>query len=305
MPSAAIELSHVNFAYDSKGPLALDDVTLSLPRGSRVLLVGSNGAGKSTLLRVIGGQHCVTEPGSKVVVLGKDAFRDCSLNSKRCLLSPNWGLRTVAFAGSGVAFTADVRVGDMMKTFQQLFPERRAALAKVLGVDPEWLWNKLSDGQRRRVQLFVGLLVPYEVVLLDEVTALLDLLCRSDLLAFLRQESLTRGVTTVIATHVFDDVEAFDPTHIICLRAHPAPGSVGYFGPVPGGPMQRGSVLGVVHRWLSEERELAAVDASRAKELEDGDEAHAERSGLTESTRSAGGFAPGRSGQIGERSIAF
>ena len=95
------------------------------------------------------------------------------------------GLRTIAFSGCGVAYSTDLRVGEMMQSLQEQFPERRAELLKMLGVSPDWHWNKLSDGQRRRVQLFLGLLYPFKVLLLDEVTALLDVVCRFDIYAYI------------------------------------------------------------------------------------------------------------------------
>ena len=62
----------------------------------------------------------------------------------------------------------------------------------------------MSDGQRRRVQLYVEILVPFRVVLLEEVIALLDLLCRRDVLRYLKQESEERKATILVAAHVFD-----------------------------------------------------------------------------------------------------
>lgn len=59
-------------------------------------------------------------------------------------------------------------------------------------------------GQRRRVQLVMGLLQPWELLLLDEVTVDLDVLVRADFLAYLKEETETRGATIVYATHIFD-----------------------------------------------------------------------------------------------------
>lgn len=49
-----------------------------------------------------------------------------------------------------------------------------------------------------------GLLQPWELLLLDEVTVDLDVLVRADFLAFLKEETETRGATIVYATHIFD-----------------------------------------------------------------------------------------------------
>src|SRR5205809_1124534 len=65
---------------------------------------------------------------------------------------------------------------------------RRERLLQVLDVDRAWRMCRVSDGQRRRVQLLLGLLWPCEVLLLDEVTTDLDVIARGDLLAFLRAQ---------------------------------------------------------------------------------------------------------------------
>lgn len=64
-----------------------------------------------------------------------------------------------------------------------------------MDVDVNWHMHQVSDGQRRRVQIVLGLLMPWEVLLLDEVTVDLDVVVRSNLLNFLKKETETRGAT--------------------------------------------------------------------------------------------------------------
>ena len=103
----------------------LHGLNMSLAPGSRCLLIGANGAGKSTLLRLLGGKH-MCHPEDAVKVLGKDTFRDLSLNLTRTVLDTEWGMRTVAFAGYGVPLQADIRVGSMMAANQTEFPTSAA-----------------------------------------------------------------------------------------------------------------------------------------------------------------------------------
>lgn len=93
-------------------------------------------------------------------------------------------------------------------------PGRRAELIKVLDINLSWRMHKVSDGQRRRVQICMGLLKPFKVLLLDEITVDLDVLARADLLNFLRKECEERGATIMYATHIFDGLENW-PTHIV------------------------------------------------------------------------------------------
>ncbi|CAK9185971.1 unnamed protein product [Ilex paraguariensis] len=74
--------------------------------------------------------------------------------------------------------------------------------------------HKASDGQRRRVQICMGLLQPFKVLLLDEITVDLDVLARADLLRFLEKECEERDATIIYATHIFDGLENW-PSHIV------------------------------------------------------------------------------------------
>jgi len=57
----------------------------------------------------------------------------------------------------------DFPVSKMVSGLPGVDPKRKAKLLEVLDVDPEWRMHMVSDGQRRRVQLLMGLLKPFEV----------------------------------------------------------------------------------------------------------------------------------------------
>ena len=98
----AVEVEGLTFAYDSNpNTIILKDLNLTLPTGSRCLLIGANGSGKSTLMRILAGRH-LCKGDNNVRVLGLNAFRDTKLNFHRAYLDCDWGMRTVAFAGTGV-----------------------------------------------------------------------------------------------------------------------------------------------------------------------------------------------------------
>ncbi|PWA40045.1 non-intrinsic ABC protein 9 [Artemisia annua] len=191
----------------------IEDFSLSLKSGERCLLVGANGAGKTTILKILGGKHMV-EP-DMVRVLGRSVFHDTSLTSSGDLayLGGEWR-REVAFAGFDVAIQMDISAEKMLFGVAGVDPQRRAELIKVLDVDLSWRMHKVSDGQRRRVQICMGLLKEFKVLLLDEITVDLDVLARADLLTFLKKECEVRGATIIYATHIFDGLENW-PSHIV------------------------------------------------------------------------------------------
>lgn len=75
--------------------------------------------------------------------------------------------------------------------------ERRDRLLDILDVDVSWRMHQISDGERRRVQLTMGLMEEWTVLLLDEVTVDLDVQVRADLLDFLMRETKERGATII------------------------------------------------------------------------------------------------------------
>ncbi|RVW53544.1 ABC transporter I family member 19 [Vitis vinifera] len=95
------------------------------------------------------------------------------------------------------------------KPVEGINPVRRDKLVDLLDIDLQWRMHKVSDGQRRRVQICMGLLHPFQVLLLDEVTVDLDVVARMDLLEFFKEECDQRGATIVYATHIFDGLETW------------------------------------------------------------------------------------------------
>jgi CCR4-NOT complex subunit CAF16 len=204
-------ISDLTFAYPGATEPVFSRLSLRLPAGARCLLLGANGTGKSTLLRLIAGRHMLAH--EVIRVLGRAAFHDTTLAGD------------VAFLGGAFPFDADISVAAILGGRPVIDAARRARVLEILEVDPAWRMNRVSDGQRRRVQLLLDLERPLRVILLDEVTAELDVLSRADLLRFLREESEQRAVTIIYASHVLEGLAAW-ATHLAFL----SPGRLRRFG---------------------------------------------------------------------------
>ncbi|GMF37758.1 unnamed protein product [Phytophthora fragariaefolia] len=263
----------------------LRHVNLTLQPGQRVLVVGGNGAGKSTLLSILAGKHLTAD--DTALIFGRDSFRDTTLNALRTFVSADWGQRAVAFASHAMAYSADMAVEEMMVKLQSEHPERRAMLLKVLRIDPKWRLHRLSDGQRRRVQLFLALLRPSQLIVLDEVLGMLDIISRENVLAFLKQETETRNATVLLATHIFDGTDVW-ASHVLYVRR----GTIGYYGPID--QCTNGHKLPMyktVENWLR--GELAEDDRVEAEAVGVGGEFD-----LANAQNRAGGYAAGRLGGV-------
>lgn len=299
-PEHAVSVNNLVFEYPSSLPepnqrIILNGLNMHLKPGSRCLLIGANGAGKSTLLRILAGKH-LTKPDGAVEVLGMDPFRDMKLNLCRAFLDTQWGMRTVAFAGYGCPLQADLRVGDMMQKLQATYPQRRDELIDLLGVDLDWRMHMVSDGQRRRVQLLLALIRPFDILLLDEVTTCLDVIVRQDLLLWLHKETEQRGATVIYATHIFDGLDDW-PTHVHFLNRH---GSTGWQGQLSDLDMYTqlrkdghpSPILKIATTWLRAELKESRTD--RTREKEEGAAAKIMSNPNYVSTDRGGGFNPGR-----------
>lgn len=134
------------------------------------------------------------------------------------------------------------------------YTERRDELVEILDIDLAWRMHAVSDGERRRVQLAMGLLRPWRVLLLDEITVDLDLLSRSNFLGFLKRETVSRPCTIVYATHILDNLADW-PTHLVHMHIGRVKewGGVGKFN-VGGIKKSGNSQLGeLVLEWLKDD----------------------------------------------------
>ena len=205
---------------------------------------------------------------SKTAVLGLNAFHDTRLNFHRAYLDCDWGMRSVAFVGGAVPLMADIPVRKMM---QNSYPDRRDELLEMLGIDLDWRMHQLSDGQRRRVQLFLGLVRPFKILLLDEVTTSLDVCVRQDLLRWLVRESDERGATIVYATHIFDGLDDW-ATHLYYLNDS---GQCGWQGKMNDLEVYQKlkaenhpcKMLAIAEHWLRQELEEKRRNHKKEKEL--------------------------------------
>ena len=246
----AVIVKNLTFAFPTSDTI-VEDLSLELPKGSRAILCGANGAGKTTLLQILGGKYMVAQ--DTVRLLGRPAFHDLQLVSSGdvSFLGPTWR-RDIAFAGKNVALQGDISAGKMIFGVDGVDPDRRDRLIRLLDINLNWRLNKVSDGQRRRVQIAMGLLKPYKVLLLDEITVDMDVVGRLDLLRFFEEECAERGATIIYATHIFDGMEKW-ATHIAYLEN----GKMTRGGPASSiKELQSGTkLLHVVEAWLRAEKE--------------------------------------------------
>lgn len=205
-PTPSINVSNLTYTFPNTSQPALTNISLSLPTSSRTLLIGANGAGKSTLLRLLSGKRLA--PGKTITINGLDPFT-ANLTGIT-YLGVEWVLNPIV--------RTDIDVPSLLSSIGgDAYPERRDELVKILDIDLRWRMHAVSDGERRRVQLAMGLIRPWDVLLLDEITVDLDLLSRKNFLDWLRSETERRACTVVYATHILDNLVGW-PTYVVHMH---------------------------------------------------------------------------------------
>ena len=204
--SPAIDVTNLTYTFPNTPQPGLSNIDLHLPAGSRTLLIGANGAGKTTLLRLLSGKRLA--PRNTISINGFDPFT--SNLTGITYLGVEWVLNPIV--------RTDIDVPTLLNSVGGgAYPERRDELVKILDIDLRWRMHAVSDGERRRVQLAMGLLRPWEVLLLDEITVDLDLLSRKSFLDWLKSETERRSCTVVYATHILDNLVGW-PTFIVHMH---------------------------------------------------------------------------------------
>ncbi|WP_342991887.1 ABC transporter ATP-binding protein [Streptococcus australis] len=191
-----LELGHLNFAYREGQPI-LKDLSLTIPKGQRLAIVGKNGAGKSTLAKAICG-FIQTEGTyfSKGEDIKGDSVKERAERVGYVLQNPN------QMISSTMVFD-EVALGLHLRNVPEDQIESRVHQAlKTCGLYEfrKWPISALSYGQKKRVTIASILVLGPEVLVLDEPTAGQDQRNYTEIMDFL-DELHQKGHTIVMITH--------------------------------------------------------------------------------------------------------
>ena len=212
--SIMLQTEHLTFAYpaeegQSAPTAALEDVTLSVEKGSFVVVLGHNGSGKSTLAKQM---NAVLLPcGGTVYVDGMDTKQEALLLEIRRrvgMVFQNPDNQIVAnVVEEDVAFAPEnlgIPTGEIRRRVDD-------ALAAVgMSEFTRHAPHLLSGGQKQRVAIAGVIAMAPECVVLDEATAMLDPSGRREVLSAIRALNRERGITVVLITHHMDEALGAD-----------------------------------------------------------------------------------------------
>ena len=199
---AILEFKNITKKYGKK--TALDDITLSIPRGSIVGLLGPNGSGKTTLLKLATGLlqptkgevfACGFKPGAE----SKDL---------------------VAYQSDKVYLNDWMNVEDLMQMLGDFYTnfnkDKALDMLKSLNINPKDKLKEMSKGTKEKVQLITTMCRDVELYLLDEPIGGVDPAARDYILNTIIS-NYQENATVIISTHLIADVEPV-LNHILFLK---------------------------------------------------------------------------------------
>lgn len=203
--SAAFELTRVSKSFGSMN--ALEQLTLSIPEGSVVGLIGRNGCGKTTLLRHVVGLYLPTE--GQCETLGCPAAK----------LGPD-ELSRIGIVHQESNFLVWMSVEQHLRYVASFYREwdkgREQRLLSELELDPEARVGTLSPGNQQKLAIILAVCHHPKLLLLDEPVAAMDPISREKLFEFLLDLLQADGNTTVISSHALRDIERI-VDRVVCL----------------------------------------------------------------------------------------
>lgn len=211
-----LQIKNLSFAYPKSNDKALDSISLSVERGSFVLICGASGCGKTTLLRLM--KREIAPFGEKVGEIFYEGFCESDISDRVSATE-------IGFVGQNpdeqivtdkvwheLAFGLE-NIGVEKKVIRR----RVGEMASYFGVQDWYHKNtdELSGGQKQLLNLAAVMVMQPQILLLDEPTSQLDPIAASDFIATLHKLNRELGLTVILVEHRMEEV--FSIVDKVCM----------------------------------------------------------------------------------------
>jgi ABC-2 type transport system ATP-binding protein len=207
MSDAAILVRGLRKVYGDT--VAVDGIDLRVERGEIFALLGPNGAGKTTTVEILEGYR--RRDGGEVSVLGADpALANGGRGTRTDATARRWRER-IGIVLQGTGEFDELTVGEVVRHFARFYPaaDDPARVIERVGLTAKdgARTHTLSGGQKRRLDVALGIVGRPELLFLDEPTTGFDPEARREFWALIRDLKAT-GTTIVLTTHYLEEAEA-------------------------------------------------------------------------------------------------
>lgn len=188
-----VEIVGLTKAYDARN-VAINNMTLTLPRGRIIGLLGPNGSGKTTLIKMLNGLLVPTQGSIKI----NGSFPSVETKAH------------VAYLPDKMFVNGSQKVSEMMDYYQDFFTdfqrEKATAMLGSLNIDPSTRLKTLSKGTKEKVQLILVMSREADLYVLDEPIAGVDPAARDYILRTII-DNYNPQASILLATHLIGDIE--------------------------------------------------------------------------------------------------
>jgi energy-coupling factor transport system ATP-binding protein len=210
-----ISLKHVDYRYQVNTPferLAIEDVSIDIPSGVYMAIIGHTGSGKSTVLQHL---NALLQPTKGAVKIGDHEIKALQKNKNLKKIRQKVGI-VFQFPEHQLfeeTVERDIIFGPMNFGVSESEAKKRARIAlKQVGLEEEILEKSpfdLSGGQMRRVAIAGVLAMEPDVIVLDEPTAGLDPRGRKEVMDMFYKLHQERKLSTILVTHSMEDAARY------------------------------------------------------------------------------------------------
>ena len=186
-----------NVVKDFDGFRALNDLTMTVPKGSVYGLVGPNGAGKSTIIRHITG---IYKPDrGEILIDGQPVFEDPAVKSR------------IAYIPDDIFFFNNASIKETVDFYKSIYPtfdeDRFNKLGEVFKLDTRRQMRRLSKGMQKQAAFWIAMSMRPEILILDEPVDGLDPVMRRQIWSIIMADVAENGTTVLVSSHNLRELE--------------------------------------------------------------------------------------------------
>lgn len=179
------------------GEIVLDKVSFTLSTGEFMGVLGRNGIGKTTLLDILLGLRSSAK--GQIEILGEDP-RDRYRHNKD----------QICYISQDIQLRKDISVKEFLDFYSKFYKnysqEKESYLVEFFSIKPEVLIGTLSTGQQKKIQIIAALSAQPKILLVDELTAVLDPEARHIFFKVIHELKTKENLAILLATNITEDL---------------------------------------------------------------------------------------------------